>query len=298
MITIRKFNEQDLDAIQQIHFMSWLQLQWQKDFHGEDAFVAVDDSNQVVGVAALSYSATWYYIDRPVTHIPDFQMNLEYHVKEDHPQTEQIKLQLLTTMKEHFATYKKKYPDRTISMRCWCEDSSIADMSFLLKNGLYAHCVTPVLAFDLTKDIPNYSIPSSIEIGIHSFEGNGMKQYLQANEMGFDQVQDSEQELWFRLGGETTKVFTAKDGEQVISSTTVWGMGEGRSATENIFTIPAYRHKNIARATLSTALQYLKENGEKQASLTVLGTNRPALAMYYSMGYELIYNLIEMRYTL
>lgn len=296
MITVRKFQEDDLESIKSIHHFMWLQLQWQKDFHKEDAFVAVDDNNCVIGVAALSYGATWYYIDRNVTHISEYHMQLECHIQENYPQIQLVKHLLIDTMKKHFATYKEKYPDKNIVMRCWCEDSSLEEMEFLLREEFTAHGITPVLSFDLADEIPSYTIPESISIGIHSFENEGMRQYMTANELGFDNVADSENELWFRLGGDT-KVFVAKDGDKVVSSVSIWSIGDGRSATENIFTIPEYRHKNIARETIVAALRYLKDLGETQATLTVVGKNLPALTLYLDMGYHLIYNLFEMHYT-
>ena len=199
MISIREFQEKDLESIKNIHFFMWLQLQWQKDFHKEDAIVAVDEDDSVIGVAALSYGGTWYYIESNVTHIPEYYMQFDCHVQENHPDFKLVKHLLIDALKKHFATYKEKYPDKKIVMRCWCEDSSLEEMEQLLKEQFTAHGITPVLSFDLTGEIPNYTIPESISIGIHSFEDDGMKQYMEANELGFDNVRDSEHELWFRL---------------------------------------------------------------------------------------------------
>lgn len=299
MIKIRNYKESDLDSIQQISFMMWLELQWNKDFHAQDAVVAVDTTtDDIVGVAALAYDATWYYIDKNVSHIPLYQMRLEYAVQESHSDMNSIQHQLIQTMKEHFATYKTTYPDKTLALRTWCEDTEHADMQLLLEEEFSAYGLTLVLSYDLEKEIKVYSAPDSIQIGLHSFDGEGMKDYMKANELGFDNVRDSENELWFRLGGDSTKVFTAKDQDTVVASTTVWEIGDGRSAIENIFTIPEYRHRNIAKATITTALQYLKSQGQKEATLTVLGTNLPAIKLYLSMGYQLKYTMYEMHYTL
>lgn len=216
MISTREFQEKDLDSIKDIHFFMWLQLQWQKDFHKEDTIVAVDEDGSVIGVAALSYGGTWYYIERNVTHIPEYYMQFECHVQENHPQFKLVKHLLIDALKKHFTTYKVKYPDKKTIMRCWCEDSSLEEM---------------------------------------------------------------------------------EDDNKVVSSVTVWGIGDGRSATENIFTIPDYRHKNIARETIAASLRYLKELGETQATLSVVGENIPALSLYLGVGYHLFYNLFEMHYT-
>lgn len=69
--------------------------------------------------------------------------------------------------------------------------------------------------------------------------------------------------MWLEL--QWNKDFHAQD--MVVASTTVWEIGDGRSAIENIFTIPDYRHQGIAKAIIST-------------------------------GFQLKYNLYEMHYTL
>lgn len=299
MIKIRKYQENDLEAIQQISFMIWLELQWNKDIHAQDAVVAEDiTTNSVVGVSALAYDATWYYIDKKVSHIPLYQMRVEYAVQDSLPNIKCVEHQLIQAMKEQFAAYKLTYPDKTLALRSWCEESNHTNIQLLLEEGFSAYGTTLVLSFDLAKEIQTYTIPKSIEIGPHSFDGDGMSRYMQANELGFDHVQDSEAELWFRLSGDTIKVFTARDNDKIVASTTVWEIGDGRSAIENIFTIPDYRHQGIARAIIATGLQHLKTQGQKEATLTVLGTNLPAIKLYLSMGFQLKYNLYEMHYTL
>ena len=68
-----------------------------------------------------------------------------------------------------------------------------------------------------------------------------MKAYFKANYLGFDNVQDPEGKLRFRLGDERTKVIAAQDCDKIVSSVTVWHINDDRAATENIFTIPEYR---------------------------------------------------------
>lgn len=57
MIEIRQFTNSDLADIEEMDNMLWLQLQWNKAFHHEDAFAAVEDGI-VAGAAALFYDGT------------------------------------------------------------------------------------------------------------------------------------------------------------------------------------------------------------------------------------------------
>lgn len=116
-----------------------------------------------------------------------------------------------------------------------------------------------------------------------------------ANEAGYG-TQDSEDELRFRMMGENTKVFVAKADGKIVSSTTIWKIEGGRWATENVFTIPEYRRKGIGREVLYTALKYIQKQKGEMGTLTVVGDNKDAIAMYLSMGYSLMENMMEMHY--
>ncbi len=98
------------------------------------------------------------------------------------------------------------------------------------------------------------------------------------------------------MGDERTKILVAKDSETIVSSVTVWHISDERAATENIFTVPKYRRMGIGMATVATALQYLKDCGYKMASLTCVGDNAGAIALYSRIGYKVIGHLLEMHW--
>lgn len=62
--------------------------------------------------------------------------------------------------------------------------------------------------------------------------------------------------------------------------------------------IPEYRRKGIGREVLYTALKSIQEQKGEVATLTVVGDNKDAIAMYVSMGYSLMENMMEMHYIL
>lgn len=294
---VRKFQEGDLEQIMEIDYMMWLQLQWNESFQKESFFV-VEKNKQLLGVAALAYDGTWYYLDRDVDYIPKYRMNIHFAIKEECKQKNDVKALLIQALKIHFQQVKKAYPDKSLAIRLWSDSTDIEEIQTMLDQGFIIEDTMLVLAFDLNQEVPSFRVPDEVKIGIHDFESDGMKQYLKANALGYDNVQDSEGELRFRLQGEKTKVFTAMVGEEVVASTTVWELGNGRSASENVFTIPQYQRKKIGAETLCTALRYLQKEGEKEANLTVYGGNYPALQMYLKIGYKLQYHLMEMHYTL
>lgn len=294
---MRQFRHTDLEQIEKLDKMLWLQLKWNKTFHSEDAFVAFE-GERIVGAAALYYDRTFYYLWRTEGHIPKYHMGISYVVEETREDKLIIKCALFERMKVHLRKWRERYPDKKMSMRICCNHTEIEETEFMLSQGFTIEQVIMVMRFDLTREIPKYEIPKEVEIGVHNFDGDGMERYMKANELGFDNLQDAEDELRFELMADNAKVFTATVNGEVVSSTTTWSFGEGHSATENVFTIPAYRRKNIGIETVCTALRSLKEDGEKEATLTVFGSNLAAIQMYLKIGYHLQYYLMEMHYTL
>ena len=82
----------------------------------------------------------------------------------------------------------------------------------------------------------------------------------------------------------------------MVGAISVWNITEQRAATENIFVIPSFRRKNIARELIATAFDELKRRDKDIATLSMSGTNLSAMKLYLSCGYLLYYNLIEMVY--
>lgn len=297
MITITAFEDKYLTQLQEIDYMLWLSVQWNGTFLRENAFAAVDENDALLGVCALSCDGTWYYLDEERSDIPLYRMQIELCIKEGAQNADLIERELINTAKQRLLEIKKSYPDKKLCLRCWCKESEYNKQQRLLELGFSGHNLIWIMSFDLEHTaLPKADIPENITIDKLNCTEEGIKAYLAANYLGFDNVQDAQGELRFRLGDERTKIFTAKDKEKIVSSVTVWHISDERAATENIFTIPEYRRKRIGIATVASALSYLKENGYKNASLTCVGDNLNAIALYNRIGYKITGHLIEMHW--
>lgn len=160
-------------------------------------------------------------------------MQIFCEIKKDCPDKKKVKQALIETLKDRLQEWKERYLNKVLAIRCWFRQNELSEMQFMLEQGFMLEGIVAVLKYDLTKEILAYIIPDGIKIGFHDFDSEGMKQYLTANELGYDHVQDSEDELRFRLCGEKTKVFTAMAGNKVVVSTTVWEVEEQHSATHD-----------------------------------------------------------------
>ncbi len=295
-ITIRRYQEEDLEQIQKIDFMLWLSIQWNQSYHKEDIFTAVDEETGVVGVTALFWDGTWYYLEKENPNVTYYRMQMDIAVLPGYHKEDAVKDKLIQKQKQHFAKYEKQHPDKSLRLRYWIMSDQKVEIQRFLKHGFICFGNTPILAFDLSRKLPAPKEIDSVQIGIHKCDEEGIQAYLKANEAGYGGVQDSEDEFRFKINADEFNLFTAKVQDRVVSSCTIWKLGEGHFATENIFTIPEYRRKGIGQEMLYTVLRYLKEKGVKVATLSVLGNNKPALAMYEKMGYRLADVLHEMHY--
>jgi ribosomal protein S18 acetylase RimI-like enzyme len=54
-----------------------------------------------------------------------------------------------------------------------------------------------------------------------------------------------------------------------------------------VFVVPEWRRRGLARFLLGEAMSRLKERGLAYAELEMDSTNKPALALYQSLGYRI-----------
>ncbi|MGN1119684.1 MAG: GNAT family N-acetyltransferase, partial [Oscillospiraceae bacterium] len=266
--------------LQEMNFMLWLSVQWNSTFLRENAFAAVDEKDSLLGICALSCDGTWYYLDKERSDIPLYRMQMELCTRDALENRDSVERELIKAAKQRLLEIKEHYPDKKLCIRCWCTENEHEKQQQLLELGFKGSNFTWIMGFDLEHTpIPNAKLPENISVDILDCTDDALKAYLEANGAGFDNVQDSEGELRFRLGDERTKLFTAQDCGKIVSSVIVWHISDERAATENIFTIPEYRRRKIGLATVSRSLEYLKQNGYKQATLTCIGDNVNAIAL-------------------
>lgn len=121
------------------------------------------------------------------------------------------------------------------------------------------------------------------------------KTYFEVNARSFGQP-DSENEMRFRLGNQDCHVWVAIRDDALVAAISVWPIGDGVYATENIFCDPEYQRRGITSRLLAYAHGKLYDEGAVAARLTVYGDNLPAIRLYRKFGYSVAYQLLEMHY--
>lgn len=289
MYKIRQFQESDIEFVQSKAFILGLEIQYDKDYAKENVFTVINREDEVVGVGALAYHNTWY--DERLEN--DHKLVLEYCLEEAH---EAAFSTIITGAKSIYSTLKAENPKKRMSMISFSEAHDLQEVQCFLHNGFCFGDLIPVLRYDLTKEVKHYEVPNGIVIKPLELTKKNVEAYIQVTGIANNGVADSIAEIWFRSGDENFKTFAAYDGEQIVGGISIWNIGEDRGATENIFTIPEYRKRNIASELIATAFEELKARDLKYATLSMIGSNAEAMKLYQKIGYELMYYLVEVKY--
>lgn len=299
MVRIQKYADEYSVQLQEIDYMMSLRIKWDSTVAKENVFVAVDDNNTLLGIGALCYDGTWYYLNDERDDIPFYRMQMEICIREDIDDAENVKKKLIEASQKRLEYYKEIYPKKKLCLRCWCESNDLEEQQKLLEMGFSGNNIVWIMKVELDQ-VNNDNVEMLKEVTFEILENNdeSIKEYLASNCLGFNNVQDAEGELRFRLGDKRTKILVTRCGGKIVSSVTVWHISDERAATENIFTIPEYRHQKMSSFTILKTLEYLKNEGYKIATLTCVGDNTNAIALYNKMGYKVMGHLLEMHWRI
>lgn len=285
MLEIKRYAPSDLGAIEKIDTFAATEIQYHKGIHDENVICVVDGD--------IIVSAGFLIIPKPIALKGKQYVELSTVTHDEYRSDLSIDSLLTDALIARFYEVKHENSQMDLYMRICCENDEISDMQFLLEKGFTLNAAIPVLSYDLTREIGHYSIPDEITIQKVAFTPQKMKSYFEADFEACEQL-DNEAAMWFRTGNPSFACFAAMKGEQMIGAISVWNITKERAATENIFVVPSYRRKIIAKELIATAFEELRQREMKMATLSMIGTNRPAMNLYLSCGYKLYYNLLEM----
>lgn len=286
---IRPFHPDDLPALDEFDGFAGLQLRWHGGLKPENAFCAYE-ADLLLGVG---------FFILPTLGDPRGlrKAELSLSIRQDAAPlaADEARSRLLDAVLVRYRAVRADHPETNMILRICTESGDLAGMAFHLSKGASLENIIPVLAYDLYQPAVHHALPEGVRIEPLTMDDAGVAAYISADLEASD-VPDSEMDFRFRAGNPSFRCHVARHGDEVVGSVSIWDMGEERGATENIFVAPAFRRKNVARALIETAFDALRERGRSVATLSVMGTNLPALKLYLGMGYKLSFNLVEMVY--
>jgi ribosomal protein S18 acetylase RimI-like enzyme len=300
---IRNYQDQDADQIASFDLLSMLAYRYNGDYIPENIFCAVTVDGIILASAHLAPDQSWGLIEdnsKPLDFEFKLQMDVVTNDNEEVTVPQEAIDDLLNTVVARARAIRNQFPGKKVTLRHTIASDDIEEIDFYLSNGFITKQNHLVMKRDLTETIPHFPLLSNINIINWKMETNEeQEKYLRAEAAGdpFGICWSLNHLKWTKSGAEWD-TFTAFDGNEVVGSVMTWGLGDKRSATENIFVLPDYRRQGIAKAIITEALIFLKEKGKTEATLGVFGDNKNAIALYQSLGYRMFYTSIEFGYDL
>lgn len=297
---IRNYSIEDADKIGKFDKVLELSYRYNGDFKSENIFCAANSQGVVYGVGHLEPHDTWPLItreDMPSDFIYKLWLGISINSELEPP--ESVKDGLMEVLLMRANELKKIYSDKKIRLIKHIASTDNEEIDFLLNNGFAAYKNALVMKRDLTDEIPK--VPNVEGVNVINWKmatEEEKKQYLEAEAKSNSGVCWSLNQLtWYSFGPEWD-TFTAFSGDKVIGSTMTWMITDEHSTTENIFVIPEWRKKGVAKLVITEALKFHKNRGKKIATLCVFGDNKPAIALYKSLGYKMYFTNIEFGFDL
>ncbi|MFB5676602.1 GNAT family N-acetyltransferase [Paenibacillus terreus] len=284
---IRNYEPKDAKDVAEFNLLFNLAYQYNEDFKPANIFCA-ELEGRVVASGHLEPTDSCEYLGREgkdAAYIHRFLFDTDSIQGCDHLESD-----LFDRITDRAMEIKQSYPLKRIQIGHTCSHNDFQYIDFLLLNGFYHELNYLIMRRDLTKPLPELSNRYGIEVKRWAMESEEEKNlYLQAEKDGFDGESWSKERLtWFQHGSEWD-TFTAFHDHQPISSCMTWGISSERSATEQIFTVPEWRRRGVAKLAIVEALKFLRDQKQKsEATLGVIGSNAAAINLYKSLGYELI----------
>ncbi|WP_088189274.1 GNAT family N-acetyltransferase [Desulfosporosinus sp. FKA] len=260
---------------------------------GKNIFCGFDSKDKMIAYASI--------FPRPVDD--DVPSNLPHslwiEVKVDPLQEKQYEIKdiMIKKVLERVDAICKSLPERSVRLCTGLLLCEIEAIKYFLSRGFIHTESLFQMTRDLTIRIPNQSIPKEVEIRKWKIETKEERQkYIKADNLSFLDSPTTIEALEYLLQSPqwaTGTAISAFDisGEIVGSIMVYWDETQNNRGnekcgfTEEIFVIPNWRGRGIAKYLIMEGLNYLAQHGLREARLEVMSKNRNALTLYESMGY-------------
>lgn len=302
MITVVPYAKTFEEPLRELDENMFLEVTEHADVLPGSVIVALTDG-VFSGAGYLYQSASYKAIDRTL---------LYYHL---HPvfkaipgsRTEiEVSEALLDCFIDEYEAIREKYPKKRIILRLFAKSSQTALLSLYYAHGFHAgramiHMSCP------TAEAAHYRIPWGYGFFRLPLDKPGvLDEYLRVNGAAFV-VPDSAEELLFNARYRDARVYGLVDMKKMDDSSSVlpgklaaavsvWPMGNGRIATENIVCDPAYQRRGLMTALLSKVISEVRKEGFTEASLSLFADNAPAMGLYQKLGYGIEEVIMTLEY--
>ena len=173
--------------------------------------------------------------------------------------------------------------------------SQRADIAFLEQRGFEHYDGMYVMQRATADPVPDLTLPAELSLRFWKIASEAERQqYLRAFNKAFPENPKSLETLKFLLDspmwqarGTAVAAFDLQ-GELVASILVYPGENKSYGITDDVFVLPAWRGRGIAKALIARGLEFLHDHGIAQVILEVKQHNLPAVSVYQAMGYQIV----------
>jgi len=295
---IRNYCSDDAAKIGCFDKVAELSYLYKGDFKAANIFCAVNSENEILGVVDLEPHISWTPIDKDCQD-PDYIYRLVVNIRlnPEHGADKDLSSSLMDALLARAGEIKKDYPGKKIRVIRYISSNDNEAMDFYLSKGFVAYRNSLVMKRDLNEEIKPCPCSSDFRIVHWKMETEEeLKCHVEADAKCNDGAAWNIHTISFIRYAPGWGSFAAFSGEEFLGSVTTIAYGEKSSVTENIFVLPQWRRRGVAKAFITEALNNLKEEGKTIATLCVDGDNKPAINLYKSLGYRVDSVNIEFGY--
>jgi ribosomal protein S18 acetylase RimI-like enzyme len=257
---------------------------------GQNVFCALDYQERIVGFAPVF----------PAPATEESEPEEPHHIwtivlaDPGAPDAAQARTLLLDCVIERAKAIKASFTSRRVKLAADMMASQRPDIQHLLENGFERYEGMYVMRRTTADPIPDVSVPPEITVRLWKMTTEEeQKAYMRAYNSCFFELPKTLEALRFFLNSPVWAAGTAvaafdPQGQLVGSIVAYRDEEAGWGVVDDVFVLPGWRRRGIARRLVGEGIRYLREQDVQEVRLDVLRSNEPAISLYRSMGYVTI----------
>jgi ribosomal protein S18 acetylase RimI-like enzyme len=257
---------------------------------GQNVFCALDHEERIVGFAPVF----------PAPATEESEPEEPHHIwtivvaDPGAPDAGQAQALLLDRVIERAKAVKASFTPRRVWLAADMTASQRPDIQHLLENGFEHYGGMYVMNRKTEDSILDVSVPPEITVRRSKITTEEeQKAYVWAYNSCFFELPKTLEALRFFLNSPIWAAGTAvaafdSQGQLVGSVLAYPDEDAGWGVVDDVFVLPEWRRRGIARRMVGEGIRYLREQGVEEVRLDVVQSNEPAISLYRSMGYVTI----------
>lgn len=259
--------------------------------HGQNVLCVLNVEQQIVGLSPIFPAP-----------IPEGRTSNEPHhiwmimlVEPDFQEANAVRDLLWPQVLQRALAIKQTFSPGPVRLAADYMRTQHAEIAYLLRQGFEPYESLYVMQCNAAGPLAEYACPDGVTVCCRKMTIDAEQQaYLQAFNQSSPEHPKTLQKLrtllhstvWAKSG----MAITAIDAQQQIAGSLLVYRPARRAygKLEDVFVLPAWRRRGLARYLLQTGLTYAQTLGVQEVRLDVIRSNVSALALYQAMGYTVL----------